>query len=88
MHDETTASPWSHAPADMTVHWFELADQNLEDLRDRFALQPRSPAAVAAGLVSVRESFGSTEAQWETGNDHAARLGISYNSFGADVGAS
>lgn len=69
----------------MNVDWFELADRRLEDVQAMFGLVEKSAAAIDAGSVDAWEPGGISEAQWTMGNDHAARLGITYDSFGATV---
>ena len=71
----------------MNVDWFELADRPLAELRAEFGLEAKAPAALAAGSVGPWEPGGISEAQWAMGNDHAARRGVPYDSFGATVEA-
>lgn len=70
----------------MAVDWFELAGRPTEELREEFGIVAKSDGAVAAGSVSPWAPGGISEAQWAMGNEHAARLGIAYDSFGATVG--
>ncbi len=69
----------------MTVDWFSLADTPVEKLREEFGIVAKAPGAVAAGSVGPWEPGGISEAQWAMGTDHAASLGIPYDSFGATV---
>ncbi len=71
----------------MAVDWFAIADQPIDELRAQYSILPKSDAAVAAGSVGPWEPGGISEAQWGMGTDHAARLGIPYDSFGATVHA-
>lgn len=69
----------------MNVDWFELAELPLREVQDMFGLVDKSQAAIAAGSVDAWEPGGISEAQWAMGLDHAAKLGIPYDSFGASV---
>ena len=55
----------------------------LAELREEFGLTPKSAKAVAAGSVTPWEAGGMSEAQLKMGRDHADRLGIDYDGFGA-----
>lgn len=67
----------------MAVDWFELAALPLDELRQRFAITPKSEAAVAAGSVTPWEPGGMSEAQLASGRALAAELGVCYDSYGA-----
>ena len=48
------------------VDWFALADVPIDELRERFAIGPKSAAAVAAGSAEPFEPGGISEYQWTT----------------------
>jgi hypothetical protein len=70
------------------VDWFELADQELTELRDRFGFSgpgARSLEAKVAGSVGPFEPGGITPAQVGWGTDMAAAEGRSYEAFGTSL---
>ncbi len=67
----------------LRVDWFDLAPLPVDEVRARFALRPRSAAAVAAGSVTAWEEGGISPFQLRAGRDLAARAGRSYDPFGA-----
>ena len=69
----------------MQVDWFAFADRPVHEVREMFGIVDKDDRAVAAGSVSPWEAGGISEAQWAMGNDFAAELGITYDSFGATV---
>ena len=69
----------------MAVDWFEIADTDVEELRARFGIQPKSDAALAAGSVGPWQPGGISEAQWQMGTEAASLRGEPYDSFGATV---
>ena len=64
----------------LALDWFNIADQTLEDLRERFAITAKSTAATDAGSVGPWEPGGISEYQHATARA-AAR--DSYTSYGA-----
>jgi hypothetical protein len=69
----------------MQVDWFLYADQQLEEVIERFALTPKSERAIAAGSVTPWEPGGISEAQLAAGQEAALRRGVPYDSHGASV---
>jgi hypothetical protein len=67
----------------MATDWFELAHLPVEEVRGRFAVGAKSPAAVGAGSVGPWEPGGISPFQIQAGEDAAERLGQVYDSFGA-----
>ena len=69
----------------MRTDWFEIADLNVEDVRARFGVVPKSPAAVSAGAVGPWEPGGISPFQERTGRALAATRSEEYDGFGAAV---
>jgi len=65
------------------VDWFALADVPILDLRQRFAIGPKSAAAVAAGSAEPFEPGGISDYQWATTKAATEAGGDVYDSFGA-----
>jgi hypothetical protein len=70
----------------LRIDWFELADRTLEELRERFSIQPKSERAVAAGSVGPCDPGGISPFQLAAGKALAEARGVAYNSHGATVG--
>ena len=70
----------------MAVDWFTLADRQVDELRDAFAICPKDARAVAAGSVGPWEAGGISEYQDRTGRAAAAREQRGYEAYGASVG--
>jgi hypothetical protein len=69
----------------LRTDWFSVADLPLEDVRHRFGVVPKAPAALEQGSVGPWEPGGISPFQWEAGRALAARMGLPYDSFGATV---
>lgn len=69
------------------IDWFELADRPVDELRDMFAIPPKSDAARAAGSVGPWEPGGISEYQLAAGRALAEAEGRKYESHGASVAA-
>jgi hypothetical protein len=67
----------------LRVDWFALAALPVHEVRQRFRLVPKSPAAVAAGSVGPAEPGGISAFQLASGEAAAARDGRSYDPYGA-----
>jgi len=65
------------------VDWFTLADAPVAELRQRFAIGPKSAAALAAGSAEPFEPGGISEYQWTTTKAATEARGDVYDSFGA-----
>lgn len=70
----------------LAVDWFELAPLPVDEVRRRFGVVPKAPAAVDAGSVGPWEAGGISEYQDRAGREAAARAGRPYDAFGASVG--
>ena len=70
----------------MNLDWFTLADVQVQELRARFGIVPKSEEAVSAGSVGPWEPGGISPFQFAQGQEHAARSRVPYESFGASVG--
>jgi hypothetical protein len=69
----------------LKVDWFELAPMDLDDVRARFSLAPKSDAALRAGSVGPRQPGGISPFQLEAGRAAARRAGRTYDAFGASI---
>ncbi len=69
----------------LRTDWFSVADLPLEEVRARFGVVPKAPAAVEHGSVGPWEPGGISPFQWEAGQAFAAGAGLAYDSFGASV---
>lgn len=69
----------------MAVDWFRFADRPVGEVRERFGIVAKSPAAEAAGSTSPWAPGGISEAQLAMGRALAERLGVPYDGFGATV---
>jgi hypothetical protein len=67
----------------LRIDWFALAALPLEEVRARFCVAPKSPAAIDAGSVGPREHGGISPFQQAAGRALAVRNGRPYNSYGA-----
>jgi hypothetical protein len=65
------------------IDWFALADQSVAELRERFAIAPKSVAAMTAGSVGPWEPGGISEFQFASAQRTAAAAGLDYDSHGA-----
>ena len=69
----------------LRVDWFELADRPIEEVRQMFGVEPKSPEAREAASMNAWEPGGISPYQLASGQAMAARLGVPYDSFGASV---
>jgi hypothetical protein len=69
----------------MRLDWFEVADEPLDDIRARFNVVPKSPAALAANSVGPWQPGGISPYQYQSGHAQAERLGRTYEPYGAAV---
>ena len=67
----------------LRLDWFTLAALPLDEIRNRFSLQPKSPATIAAGSVGPSEPGGISPFQLAAGQVLAQRLGRAYKTYGA-----
>jgi hypothetical protein len=67
----------------LRIDWFDLADRDLEDVRARFCLPPKSVEAIEAGSVGPKEPGGISPFQLNSGKHMAELLGVPYQSYGA-----
>jgi hypothetical protein len=67
----------------LAVDWFELADRSVEELREAFGIEPKGPAAVAAGSVGPWEPGGISEHQDATARAAADAAHRRYEAYGA-----
>jgi hypothetical protein len=67
----------------LRVDWFALAPLPVEEVRARFALRPKSGAAVEAGSVGPWEPGGISPFQLAAGRAAAEREGRGYDTYGA-----
>lgn len=67
----------------MTIDWFEWAKTPIDEVREAFALTPKSPEAVAAGSVGPWEPGGISSHQWSCGLALADAEGRPYDPGGA-----
>ena len=67
----------------MALDWFSLAPLPLDEVRRRFSLPPKSPAALDAGSVCAWEPGGISEYQLAAGRAAAAAARFAYDSYGA-----
>lgn len=65
------------------VDWFELADQPVDELRDRLNIVAKAPAAVEAGSTGPWSPGGISEFQYGFASKRAAEEGRTYESYGA-----
>jgi hypothetical protein len=65
------------------VDWFALAAVPIVELRERFAIGPKAPAALDAGSAEPFEPGGISEYQWTTTKAATEARGDVYDSFGA-----
>ena len=67
----------------LAVDWFELADQSVDAIRDRFGVVPKAEKAIVAGSVGPWSAGGISPFQDETGRNAARSAGHPYDSYGA-----
>ncbi|MEM9036076.1 MAG: hypothetical protein AAGD18_15875 [Actinomycetota bacterium] len=67
----------------MAFDWFSVADRPVEELRERFAIAPKSEGAVTAGSVGPWEPGGISPVQFETGRQAAEAAGRPHDTYGA-----
>jgi hypothetical protein len=67
----------------LSIDWFALADQPLEDVRRRFHVVPKRQDAWEAGSVTAWEQGGISPFQYQQGQDAAAAVGRTYRNHGA-----
>jgi hypothetical protein len=82
-HDQETGSDSIDY---LRLDWFTLADRTLEELRERFSIQPKSEGAIAAGSVGPCEPGGISSFQLAAGRALAEARGKEYDSHGATAG--
>lgn len=71
----------------LTVDWFALADEPVEDVRRRLHIVPKHDGAWEAGSVTPWERGGISPFQTQHGREVADSAGAPYQSFGAEPGA-
>jgi hypothetical protein len=69
----------------LRMDWFAVAARTCEDVRERFHLVPKAPAAVAAGAVGPWEPGGISPFQVNAGRELAAARGLPYDAHGASA---
>ena len=69
----------------LRIDWFALAALPVEEVRARFSLREKSPAAVGAGSVGPWEEGGISPFQLASGRAAAERDERQYDSYGAGV---
>jgi hypothetical protein len=79
-HDRATGSD---SVDFLRLDWFTVAALPLDEARQRFTVQPKSPEALAAGSVGPWEPGGISPFQLAAGRRHAEATGRPYNSYGA-----
>ena len=67
----------------LSIDWFALADQPLEDVRRRFHVVPKRQDAWEAGSVTAWEQGGISPFQYRQGQDAAVAAGRAYRNHGA-----
>ena len=67
----------------LRIDWFELAALDLREVRERFCLQPKSPAALTAGSVGPWEPGGISPFQLDSGQRLADAEHRPYSAYGA-----
>ncbi|MEM7337219.1 MAG: hypothetical protein AAF467_01155 [Actinomycetota bacterium] len=67
----------------LSLDWFDLADEPLEDLRRRFHIVPKSQEAWEAGSVTAWEQGGISPFQFDQGRAAAASTGLNHEPHGA-----
>jgi hypothetical protein len=67
----------------LTVDWFEHATADVDEVRVRLGIVPKSDRAVALGSVTPWERGGITPFQYEAGRQRAERAGHRFETFGA-----
>jgi hypothetical protein len=69
----------------LRMDWFAVAARTCEDVRERFHVVPKDPAAVAAGAVGPWEPGGISPFQVNAGRELAAARGLRYDAHGASA---
>ena len=67
----------------LRVDWFDLAEMEIAEARERFSLIDKSPWATAAGSVGPWEPGGISPFQMNAGHELAEKLGRTYDPLGA-----
>jgi hypothetical protein len=67
----------------LRIDWFELAALPVDEVRQRFHVEPKSPDAIAAGSVGPCDPGGISPFQLNAGRQMATALGLAYDSYGA-----
>ncbi len=67
----------------LRVDWFDLAEMEIAEARERFSLIDKSPRATAAGSVGPWEPGGISPFQMNAGRELAEKLGRTYDPLGA-----
>jgi len=67
----------------LRIDWFAVAALSLEEARERFAVTPKSAAALDAGSVGPWSPGGISPFQINAGRELATRLDRPYESYGA-----
>jgi hypothetical protein len=67
----------------LRLDWFSIAALAVEEARERFSVEPKSDAAVAAGSVGPWEPGGLSPFQEQAGRSRAEAEGRLYRSYGA-----
>jgi hypothetical protein len=81
-HDEVTGADSIDF---LQMDWFAVAAVPCADLRERFHLVPKDPAAFEAGSVGPWEPGGISPFQIEAGRALALARGVPYEAHGASV---
>jgi hypothetical protein len=68
----------------LTVDWFAHAGDDVDDVRARLGIVPKSERAVALGSVTPWQPGGITPFQYEVGRQRAEAEGRAYEAFGAE----
>jgi hypothetical protein len=81
-HDDVTGSDSIDF---LRLDWFEMASLDVDEVRARFHLHPKSAGAIASGAVGPRDPGGISPFQLQAGKDLAVARGVAYDSYGARV---
>jgi hypothetical protein len=73
----------NHSIDYLAVDWFELADLDLAEVRERLGVVAKSERAIEVGSSSPWEPGGISTFQYRAGQDAAVRRGRRYESYGA-----
>jgi hypothetical protein len=69
----------------LAVDFWSLADEPVDDVRERFGIVPKSAAALAAGSPGPWTAGGISPYQLDAGRMLAAERGRPYDTFGASL---